>query len=67
MMIFFKREEWDCVEFVSFPSGWMNLMQKFSNEEGNGRLQFHHKHPSQQQQGATNGLHFLACTTPLKN
>jgi hypothetical protein len=37
-MIFFKREEWDSVEFVSFPLGWMNLMQKISNVEGNGHL-----------------------------
>jgi hypothetical protein len=48
MMMFFKQEEQYCVEFVNFPSSWMNLVHKFSNEEGDGHLQLHNKHRSQQ-------------------
>jgi hypothetical protein len=43
MMMFFKQKEQDWVEFMSFPSSWMNLMKKFSNEEGDMHLKFHNK------------------------
>jgi hypothetical protein len=32
---------------IGFPLGWMNLLQKFSKEEGDGRLDFHKKHQRQ--------------------
>jgi hypothetical protein len=32
------------VEFVSFPLSWMNFVQLFSKEEGNGCLEFYNKH-----------------------
>ncbi len=31
----------DWVEFMNFPSSWMNLMHKFLKEKGNGDLEFH--------------------------